>query len=193
MLSSPKRSARQRSATRPLIIEMLEPRQLLATVGVNVNSIVRAVITNYLGINLAWWDTALNTTQTKTMVQAAGLRSFRFPDGSTSDTFHFNSAPTYNGEGTVATFATFIDSVNGGGVVTRTTSSDQNWMRSVPPSIVNCAPSGNSFEAVTAAKTGEKDVVDTPIVTARNNHLRLADRFSFFRQSPNAALSNISV
>ena len=43
---------------------------------------------------------------------------FRFPGGSSSDTFHFNAPPTYNGEGTAATMAEFIASVGGAGLVT---------------------------------------------------------------------------
>jgi hypothetical protein len=69
-------------------------------------------------VNVNWWDTNLNTSQTKQMVLAAGLKSFRFPGGSSSDTFHFNSAPTYGGEGTDASMAQFIASVGGQGIVT---------------------------------------------------------------------------
>ena len=43
---------------------------------------------------------------------------FRLPGGSRSDDFHFNAPPTYNGEGTVASMASFIASVSGQGVVT---------------------------------------------------------------------------
>ena len=52
------------------------------------------------------------------MVQAAGLTMFRFPGGSSSDDFHFNAPPTYNGEGTDASMASFIASVNGVGLAT---------------------------------------------------------------------------
>src|SRR5205807_380641 len=47
-----------------------------------------------------------------------GLGFFRFPGGSSSDEFHFNDPPSYNGKGTAATFANFIASVNGTGMVT---------------------------------------------------------------------------
>lgn len=99
-------------------IEALESRYLLATISVNAGSVVRTVNDDALGVNLAWWDTNLNTAQTKSMVQAAGLTSFRFPGGSSSDEFHFTDPPSYNGKGTIATFAKFIESVNGGGMVT---------------------------------------------------------------------------
>jgi hypothetical protein len=52
------------------------------------------------------------------MVQNAGLTMFRFPGGSSSDDFHFNAAPTYNGEGTDASMASFISSANGVGLAT---------------------------------------------------------------------------
>jgi hypothetical protein len=52
------------------------------------------------------------------MVQEAGLNFFRFPGGSSSDEYHFNDPPSYNGRGTAATFANFIASVGGQGVVT---------------------------------------------------------------------------
>ena len=71
-----------------------------------------------LGVNVAWWDTDLNTDQTARMVGAAGLTMFRFPGGSSSDDFHFNAPPTYNGEGTDGSMAEFIDSVGGVGIAT---------------------------------------------------------------------------
>ncbi len=94
-------------------VELLEGRELLAVVSVNAGQVVRSVDTQLLGVNLAWWDSDLNTAQTQQMVQAAGLTMFRFPGGSSSDDFHFNAPPTYNGEGTDASMASFIASVNG--------------------------------------------------------------------------------
>ena len=78
----------------------------------------RAVDTQLLGVNVAWYDSVLNTPQTQQMVQAAGLTMFRFPGGSSSDDFHFNAAPTYNGEGTDGSMASFIASVKGVGLAT---------------------------------------------------------------------------
>jgi hypothetical protein len=108
---------RPRPRRRPSL-ERLEGRALLATVTVNAATVVRPVSTQLLGVNLAWWDSNLNTAQTKQMVQAAGLTSFRFPGGSSSDDFHFNAPPSYNGQGTDASMASFIASVGGQGVVT---------------------------------------------------------------------------
>ena len=111
----------RRSATRCQLkpcLEPLEARALLAVVSVNAAETVRAVNTQLLGVNLAWWDSDLNTTQTQQMVEAAGLTMFRFPGGSSSDDFHFNAPPTYTGEGTDSSMASFIASVNGQGLVT---------------------------------------------------------------------------
>ncbi|MGO9924208.1 MAG: cellulose binding domain-containing protein [Isosphaeraceae bacterium] len=99
-------------------IEGLEGRELLATVTVNASQVVRTVNTQLLGVNVAWYDSDLNTSQTQQMVQAAGLTMFRFPGGSSSDDFHFNAPPTYNGEGTDGSMASFIASVNGVGMAT---------------------------------------------------------------------------
>src|SRR3954469_18640781 len=101
-----------------MLLESLESRRLLAVVSVNAAQVVRSVSTDLLGVNVAWWDSSLNTAQTKQMVQSAGMTTFRFPGGSASDEFHFTDPPSYNGKGTAATFAKFIESVNGGGVVT---------------------------------------------------------------------------
>ncbi len=99
-------------------LEGLEGRVLLATVAVNASQVVRPVDTQLLGVNVAWYDSNLNTSETQQMVQAAGLTMFRFPGGSSSDDFHFNAPPTYNGEGTDASMASFIASVNGVGLAT---------------------------------------------------------------------------
>ena len=98
--------------------ESLEIRDLLAAVSVDVGQVVRQVNTQLLGVNAVWWDSSLNTSQTQQMVEAAGLNLFRLPGGSSSDDFHFNAPPTYQGEGTIPTMASFVASVNGQAVVT---------------------------------------------------------------------------
>ena len=85
---------------------------------VDVGQVVRAVDPQLIGVNATWWDTNLNTSQTQQMVEAAGLNLFRLPGGSSSDDFHFNAAPTYQGEGTIPSMASFVASVNGQAVVT---------------------------------------------------------------------------
>lgn len=113
-------SSRRRTAwsRRRPCVEPLEERALLATVSVNAGSVVRAVDTQLLGVNVDWWDSNLNTAETQQLVQAAGLTMYRFPGGSSSDDFHFNAPPSYNGQGTDASMASFIASVNGVGLAT---------------------------------------------------------------------------
>jgi len=101
-----------------LQVEALEERALLAAVTVNAGQIIRQVNDQVLGINLTNWDTSLNTPQTEQMVEAAGLKMFRFPGGSNSDTWHFNVGPSYNGQQTSPSMASFISSVGGVGLVT---------------------------------------------------------------------------
>jgi alpha-L-arabinofuranosidase len=101
-----------------LRLEPLECRDLPSTVTVNAGIIVRPVNNHVLGVNVDWWDATLNTAQTQQMVQSAGLSMFRFPGGSSSDTWHFSQAPTYAGEGTSPGMAQFIASVRGAGMVT---------------------------------------------------------------------------
>ena len=99
-------------------VQPLEIRDLLATVSVDAGQIVRSVNPQLLGVNTAWWDTDLNTPETQQMAEAAGLNLFRLPGGSSSDDFHFNAPPTYQGEGTIPSMASFVASVNGQAVVT---------------------------------------------------------------------------
>jgi hypothetical protein len=105
------RSICGRSKTRQcsiLHLEPLESRDLPSTLTINASAVVRPVNNQVLGVNLAWWDSNLNTAQTQQMVQAAGLTLFRFSGGSSSDTWHFSQGPTYNGEGTSPSIASFI-------------------------------------------------------------------------------------
>ena len=107
-----------RLGKRTPVLEQLETRELLAVVTVNAAETVRPVDTQIEGVNIALWDGDLNTTETQQLVESAGLNMFRLPGGSDADTFHFNSPPSYTGQGTAATMAEFIASVNGQGLVT---------------------------------------------------------------------------
>ncbi len=99
-------------------LERLEDRALMASIAVNVGQTVRAVNPQLLGVNLAWWDSSLPTTQTQQLVKSAGLNLFRFPGGSSSDDYHFNDPASYAGKLTVPDFAKFIESEGGQGLVT---------------------------------------------------------------------------
>ncbi len=111
------RGGRRDNRRRPGV-EPLEGRALLAAIAIDAGQVVRPVAPNLLGVNLAWWDSSLNTPQTAQMVQAAGLDFFRFPGGSSSDDFHFNNPASYNGQGTDSSMASFVASVKGQAVVT---------------------------------------------------------------------------
>ena len=72
-----------------------------------------AIEPQLLGVNATSWDTDLNTAGTEQMVEAAGLNLFRLPGGSSSDDFHFNDPPAYQGQGTIPSMASFVVSVGG--------------------------------------------------------------------------------
>ncbi|MGA2256286.1 MAG: hypothetical protein ABSG53_16680, partial [Thermoguttaceae bacterium] len=93
-----------------------------AAVNTTVSAATRLhpVATNLMGVNLTWWDTAAVTSQTEQMVTAAGLNTYRFPGGSSSDDFHFNVASN-SGDSvaiTIPQFVQFITSAGGTGLVT---------------------------------------------------------------------------
>jgi alpha-N-arabinofuranosidase len=117
-VSSRRQPGRALKGRTALQVELLEERNLLSTLSVNASQTIRTVTDQVLGVNLAWWDSSLNTAQTGRMATAAGLSMFRFPGGSSSDDFHFATPPTYNGEGTATSMASFIGSVQGVGMVT---------------------------------------------------------------------------
>jgi PKD domain len=94
------------------------PKQLATTV--NARAVLGPVAADFLGVNLAWWDDKLTTSQTQQMVRAAGLTTFRFPGGSSSDDYHFNDASNYGdpAANAIPQFAQFIERVGGIGLVT---------------------------------------------------------------------------
>lgn len=131
----------------PVSTEPLEARTLFAVLTVDANDVVRDVNPHLLGVNVTWWDTQLPTSRTRDMVQAAGLNFFRFPGGSSSNEYHFTDPPSYNGRGTAATFANFIASVGGQGVVTLNygTASPQEgaaWLAYLNARVGDAAPIG---------------------------------------------------
>ena len=102
----------------PPKVEELEDRTTPATVTVNAGSVVQTVPANFLGTNVAWWDSIGTTAQTQALVQAAGIGAIRITGGSSADTFHFTDPPPYNGAGTVANMATMISNLGATGIVT---------------------------------------------------------------------------
>ena len=90
------------------------------TTTVSAGTVLHPVAANLPGINMAWWDEADVTAQTQQMVAAAGLDTFRFPGGSSSDDFHFNVLHNYS-DPVAITFPQFAESIassGGSGLVT---------------------------------------------------------------------------
>lgn len=113
-----RRLARRPRARHTLVIEEFEGRLLPSVVTVDAGSVIRPVNRQVLGANLAWWDSALNTTQTRQMVQAAGLNFFRIPGGWFADVWHFNDPQVFAGGNTSGNMAQFIASMGAAGMVT---------------------------------------------------------------------------
>ncbi len=65
-------------------------------IAVNANQTVRTVDERLFGLNTAIWDSACNTPQTISLLQAAGVRSLRFPGGSASDAYVWNQNKSYD-------------------------------------------------------------------------------------------------
>jgi hypothetical protein len=117
LIAQPPAASRSERSKRPLSVESLEPRQLMATVSVNANQVVRATTENLLGVNVGIWADA-NNQETHDLVAAAGLQMFRISNGSVTDYTHFNDPPIYNNADTVPDIATFVDALHGEGLVT---------------------------------------------------------------------------
>ena len=60
-----------------------------ANVTINAGTTVRAVDDRLFGANSTLWDSALGTSQTQSLLQAAGIRAIRLPGGSLSDEYHW--------------------------------------------------------------------------------------------------------
>jgi alpha-L-arabinofuranosidase len=90
------------------------------TTSINAADSIGTSTNNLIGVNLAFWDTQLTTDETQQMVEAAGFSLFRFPGGSASDDYHFNSQSNYGdwSENTIPMFAEFLSNVGGTGIVT---------------------------------------------------------------------------
>ncbi|HEX4054236.1 MAG TPA: hypothetical protein VHX86_08225, partial [Tepidisphaeraceae bacterium] len=90
------------------------------TTTVNIASSTTSSTDNLVGVNVDWWDDLLTTSETQSMIEAAGLSVFRFPGGSSSDDYHFNQSSN-NGDpsaNTIVQFAEFIQAVGGTGIIT---------------------------------------------------------------------------
>ena len=73
------------------------------SVTVNTTTAVRVVDERVFGVNAVMWDPEAATSQTVTLVQAAGIRAIRVPGGSLSDEYHWATNTTLNNTWTWAT------------------------------------------------------------------------------------------
>jgi hypothetical protein len=82
--------------------------QASPTVQITVDSTktVRTVDPRMFALNTAVWDSEVNTDATRTLLGAAKIRALRFPGGSTSDTYHWQ---TNKSDGNNFTWATSFD------------------------------------------------------------------------------------
>jgi alpha-L-arabinofuranosidase len=60
-----------------------------ANVTINAGTTVQTVDDRLFGANSTIWDSALGTSQTQSLLQAAGIRAIRLPGGSLSDEYHW--------------------------------------------------------------------------------------------------------
>src|SRR5882724_8449042 len=60
-----------------------------STVTVNASQVIRTVDRRMFGINTAIWDSAFDSTATRSGLQEISVQALRFPGGSLSDEYHW--------------------------------------------------------------------------------------------------------
>ncbi len=75
---------------------------------------------NLNGVNVTYYDTSLQTSQTQQMITAAGVGLLRFPGGSASDYIHFNLSANLNDASaiTIPQFGEDVANASANGLVT---------------------------------------------------------------------------
>ena len=81
-----------------------------ATIAVNASDKVRTVDERIFGLNTAIWDKSCNTAETISLLNAAGIRFLRFPGGSASDEYHWQT--NISGSNTWTWFTSTDDFIN---------------------------------------------------------------------------------
>lgn len=74
---------------------MPSPLAFAAGVIVDANDVVRTVDDLMIGVNTAVWDEALTYPRTLELLKAADVRTLRFPGGSTSNTYDWETGRSY--------------------------------------------------------------------------------------------------
>lgn len=67
----------------------------VAEVTVNANEVIRTVDDRLFGLNTAVWDNAFTNPETLPLLKAIDIRTLRFPGGSTSDTYDWQTNRSY--------------------------------------------------------------------------------------------------
>ena len=95
-----------------------------ATVAVNVDAtrVVRRLDSQFTGINAAVWDGSFESQTTKALLTSMGTKILRFPGGSLSDEYHWQTNTTLNNTWQWATsfddFASIATAVNSQSIIT---------------------------------------------------------------------------
>ncbi len=79
----------------------------LTHISVNASQPIRPADARWFGVNTAVWDSALDTPETASLLQDAGLGALRFPGGSLSDEYHWSSDKTIDGTVWATSFSKF--------------------------------------------------------------------------------------
>jgi hypothetical protein len=106
-----------------------EPREknvtpTAATVEVNVDAarVIRPLDSRFIGINAAVWDSSFESQTTKALLTSMGAKILRFPGGSLSDEYHWQTNTTLNNTWQWATsfddFASIATAVNSQSIIT---------------------------------------------------------------------------
>ena len=73
---------------------MAKPGPALVHLSINATQSVRRVDARWFGVNRAVWDRYLDTAETVSLLREMGTRALRFPRGSLSDEYHWESNTT---------------------------------------------------------------------------------------------------
>jgi hypothetical protein len=73
------------------------------TVTVDASQVIRTIDQRMFGVNTAIWDSAFNTTATRSLLQEIDVQALRFPGGSLSDEYHWATNTTRDNTWTWAT------------------------------------------------------------------------------------------
>ena len=109
-------------------------------VSVNAAQAVQTIDNRDFGVNTAIYDTHLGSTNTQTLMTAAGARAFRYPGGSESDQYDW-TVLQYTGQSTTSTFGTLTDALGPQAVITTNYGTGSPQMSAAWVAYCNASPS----------------------------------------------------